>query len=176
MDLATAIAAARRRIAALEAGQLDDPRIHLRHAAEPQPPAETQRRVVAETWAALSVGLLIASLAIIIWFRILPPGVAVVAMFGSYLAIEAFFKRDVRILFLRLSLVVAFITVVILTVTFLREVLLHRAPRPRRAVDRRQPRRGPAPPPLIRGRRRQWQAAHAAPHRQAPTSGSRRSR
>ena len=124
VDLATAIAAGRRRIAALEAGELDDPRIHLQHAAEPQPPAETQRRVVAETWAALSVGLLIASLAIIIWFRILPPGVAVLAMFGSYLAIEAFFKRDVRILFLRLSLVVAFITVVILAVTFLREVLL----------------------------------------------------
>ncbi len=124
VDLATAIAAARRRIAALKAGQLDDPRIHLHHAAEPQPPAETERRVVAETWAALSVGLLIASLAIIVWFQILPPGLAVVAMFGSYLAIEAFFKRDVRILFLRLSLVVAFITVVILTVTFLREVLL----------------------------------------------------
>ena len=44
--------------------------------------------------------------------------------FVIFSSIEAFFKRDVRILFLRLSLVVAFITVVILTVTFLREVLL----------------------------------------------------
>ena len=44
--------------------------------------------------------------------------------FGSYLAIESFFRKDVRILILRLTLVLAIISVVILAVTFLREVLL----------------------------------------------------
>ena len=52
---------------------LDDPRLHLHHASEPEPPAVTRRRAFGEAWAALSVGLLIAALAVIVWFRILPP-------------------------------------------------------------------------------------------------------
>ena len=61
------------RLAALRAGQLDDPRLHLHHASEPEPPAVTRSRAFGEAWAALSVGLLIAALAVIVWFRILPP-------------------------------------------------------------------------------------------------------
>ncbi len=88
VQLTTAIEAGRRRAEDLRAGVLDDPRAHLRHAAEPEPPAETNRRALAETWAALSVGLLIIALAVILWFRILPPVVVVVVLFGSYLAID----------------------------------------------------------------------------------------
>jgi len=122
--LTAVIEATKDRLAALRAGHLDDPRVHLRHAAEPEPPVETQRRRLAEAWAALSVGLLIAALAIIIWFRILPPVLAIIVLLGSYLAIEAFFRKDVRILILRVSMALAIVSVAILVVTYLREVLL----------------------------------------------------
>ena len=124
VQLDAAIAAGEGRLADLRAGHLDDPRVHLHHASEPEPPVEARRRRLAEAWAALSVGLLIAALAIVLWFRILSPPLAIVVLFGSYLAIESFFRKDVRILILRLTLVLAIISVVILAVTFLREVLL----------------------------------------------------
>jgi hypothetical protein len=124
VELATAIEAGERRVAELRAGLVDDPRAHLHHAAVPEPPDITKRRRLAETWAALSVGLLVASLAVVLWFRILSPVVAIVVLFGIYLAIESFFRKDVRNLILRLSLVLAGITMLILAVTFLRELLL----------------------------------------------------
>jgi hypothetical protein len=124
VQMGTAIDAARRRVADLEAGHLDDPRGHLRHASEPEPPVDTQRRALAEAWAALSVGLLVAGLAVIIWLRILPPVVALIVLFGSYLAIESFFRRDVKVLVLRLTLILAFVSVGVLVITFLREVVL----------------------------------------------------
>ena len=74
VELETAIAAGRRRLGDLHAGLVDDPRAHLRHAAVPEPPIVAHRRALAETWAALSVGLLVFALAFIIWFRILLAG------------------------------------------------------------------------------------------------------
>ncbi len=124
VELETAIGAGERRLTELRAGLVDDPRAHLHHAAVPEPPDVTKRRRAAETWAALSVGLLVASLAVIIWFRILSPVVAIVVLFGIYLAIESFFRKDVAVLILRLSLLLAGITMLILAVTFLRELLL----------------------------------------------------
>ena len=124
VQLGTAIAAGGRRLASLRAGHLDDPRSHLRHASEPEAPVDTRRRRLAEAWAALSVGILITALAVIVWFRILPPVLAIVVLLGTYLAIEAFFRRDVRVLVLRISMALALISAVILAVTFLRELLL----------------------------------------------------
>ena len=124
VQLDATIEAGKRRLADLRAGHLDDPRAHLRHAAVPEPPVVARRRQLAETWAALSVGILIAALAVTLWFQILPPGMAVLVLLGSYLVIESFFNRDVRILVLRISMVLAFISVAILLLTYLREVLL----------------------------------------------------
>jgi len=124
VELGAVIEATAARAARLRAGQLDDPRAHLKHAAEPESPADTRRRGFAEAWAALSVGILVVSLAVILWFRILTPPVAVVVLLGSYVAIEAFFRRDMRTLLLRISMVLAILSLAILGVTYLREVLL----------------------------------------------------
>jgi hypothetical protein len=124
VETAGAIAAARRRVAELEAGRMEDPRAHLRHAAQPEPPAVAARRAYGETWAALSVGLLIAALAVIVYFRILPPALAVVVLFGAYLALEAFFSRRFLGLILRISVFFAIVTAIILAVTFARELVL----------------------------------------------------
>jgi hypothetical protein len=85
---------------------------------------EVHRRRLAEAWAALSVGLLVIALAVIVWFRVMSPVLAIVVLFGAYLGIEAFFRRDIRTLVLRFSMALALITFVILGVTFLRELLL----------------------------------------------------
>jgi hypothetical protein len=124
VQLTTAIDAGRRRAADLRAGVRDDPRAHLRHAAEPEAPVETNRRALAEIWAAVSVGLLVVALAVILWFRILPPVLVIVVLFGAYLAIESFFRRDVQILLLRISIALAIVSAAILAFQFLREVLL----------------------------------------------------
>jgi hypothetical protein len=124
VELATAIDASRDRLAALRAGHLDDPRIHLRHASEPEPPAATRSRAFGEAWAALSVGLLIAVLAVIVWFRILPPPLAIVVLLGSYLAIESFFDRNIMELVLRITVVLAILSALVLAVAYLRELFL----------------------------------------------------
>jgi hypothetical protein len=90
----------------------------------PEPPSVAKRRAFGEAWAALSVGLLIAALAVIVWFRILPPPLALVALFASYLAIESFFDRNIVELVLRITVVLALISTLILAVTYLRELLL----------------------------------------------------
>jgi hypothetical protein len=124
VELGTAIAAAHRRLDDLRAGRLDDPRMHLHHASEPEPPAVTSRRAFGEAWAALSVGLLIAALALVVWFRILPAPLAIVVLFGAYLAIESFFDRNVVELVLRITVLLALISSLILAVAYLRELLL----------------------------------------------------
>jgi hypothetical protein len=124
VELTGAIAAAERRVSELAAGRVEDPRAHLHHASEPEPPHEAARRAHGETWAALSVGLLVAALAVIVWFRILPAPQAVVVLLGSYLAIEAFFSRAVQGLVLRISVALAVVTAIILTGQFLREIVL----------------------------------------------------
>jgi hypothetical protein len=124
VELRTAISAGRERLAHLAAGRLDDPRIHLHHASEPEPPAVASRRAFGEAWAALSVGLLIAALAVIVWFRILPAPTAIVVLLGSYLAIESFFDRNIGELVLKVTVVLAIISTLILAVTYVRELFL----------------------------------------------------
>ncbi len=124
VELGTAIVAGQDRLAALRAGHLDDPRLHLHHASEPEPPSVAHRRAFGEAWAALSVGLLIVVLAVVVWFRILPVPVAMVALFGSYLAIESFFDRNSTELVLRITVVLAIVSALILAVAYLRELFL----------------------------------------------------
>ena len=124
VELDTAIAAGRERVTALRAGYLDDPRQHLHHASEPEPPSVTRQRAFGEAWAAVSVGLLIVVLAIVVWFRILPPGLAIVVLFASYLAIESFFDRNILELVLKITVILAMVSALILAVAYLREVFL----------------------------------------------------
>ena len=124
VELTRVIAESRNRLEAIRSGVADDPRAHLHHAAEPEQPSESRRRAYGEAWAALSVGLLIVLLAVVIWLRILPPIVAIPVVFGGYLAIEAFFDRSVGTLLLRIAMFLAIVSALILAVTFIRELVL----------------------------------------------------
>jgi hypothetical protein len=124
VELTRVLAAGESRLGALRAGDRDDPRAHLRHAAEPEPPSQVRRRAFGEAWAALSVGTLIVLLAIVVWLRILPAVVALPVLLAGYLAVEAFFDHSVGVLLLRIAMVLAIVAAIILAVTFVRELVL----------------------------------------------------
>ena len=124
VQLTRVIEESRARLQALRAGDTGDPRAHLRHAAVPEPQSDVRRRAYGEAWAALSVGLLILLLVVVIWFRIMPPLVAIPVVLGGYLAIEAFFDRSIGTLLLRIAVVLAIVSAIILAVTFIRELVL----------------------------------------------------
>ncbi|HEY3071247.1 MAG TPA: hypothetical protein VGJ46_00385 [Candidatus Limnocylindrales bacterium] len=124
VELGRVLSAGRARLAALTGGIREDPRAHLHHAAEPERPSRVRRRAFGEAWAALSVGLLIALLAVVVWLRILPAIVALPVLLGGYLAVEAFFERSVGILLLRIAMFLAIVSAFVLAATFIRELVL----------------------------------------------------
>ena len=123
-ELRAAAEASRGYLARYDAGYRGDPRAHLHHAAHPEPPDKTRRRVFAETWAALSVGILVLALAVILWFRILPPLPTVALLVIGYLAIESFAQRRVELLLLRVTVILAAISAILLASYYLRELVL----------------------------------------------------
>ena len=111
-------------LARYDEGYRGDPRTHLTHAVHPEPPSQTKRRVFAETWAALSVGVLVTLLAVILWFQILPVGPTLALLVIGYLSIESFAQRRVEALLLRITVILAGISLVLLGWTYLRELAL----------------------------------------------------
>jgi hypothetical protein len=111
-------------LARYDEGYRGDPRAHLAHAAHPEPPTVTRRRVFAETWAALSVGVLVLALALILWFHILPVGPTIALLVIGYLAIESFAQRGMETLLLRITVLLAAVSAVLLGWTYLRELVL----------------------------------------------------
>jgi hypothetical protein len=59
VELCETLAACRRLLVSLEAGDAGDPQAHLRHKRMPQSSAEIRRSRVAEVWAGLSISLLL---------------------------------------------------------------------------------------------------------------------
>ncbi len=123
-ELRAAIDATERQRDRLTSDDPGDPRAHLAHAASPEPPDLTRRRMFAETWAALSVGALVLTLAVILWFHVLTGPQAIIVVGLGYLAIESFARRGVETLLLRLVVILAIIAAAVLAYLYLREVLL----------------------------------------------------
>ena len=123
-ELKAAIAAQHGFLVRYDAGYRGDPRSHLSHAAVPERPDTTNRRVFAETWAALSVGVLVLALAVILWFRLLPIAPTLLLLVIGYLAIESFAQRRVETLLLRITVILAAISAILLGFHYLRELLL----------------------------------------------------
>ena len=123
-ELRAATLSGRDFLARYDAGYRGDPRAHLSHAAHPEPPSQARQRVFAETWAALSVGVLVLALAGILWFNLLPMGPTVALLVIGYLAIESFAQRRVETLLLRLTVILAMISAVLLGTYYARELVL----------------------------------------------------
>lgn len=123
-ELRAAVVASETYLARSDAGWQGDPRGHLSHAAAPEPPDQTRRRIFAETWAALSVGVLVIALATILWFHLLPVGPTVALLVVGYLAIESFAQRRVERLLLAVTVGLAFVSAVLLASFYARELVL----------------------------------------------------
>jgi hypothetical protein len=123
-ELNAGITAARSWLERYDAGWRGDPRGHLSHAATPEPPDTTRLRVFAETWAALSVGVLVLALAVILWFHLLPWGPTLALLILGYLAIESFAQRRFEVLLLRVTVLLAGISTILLASAWARELAL----------------------------------------------------
>jgi hypothetical protein len=106
--------ALRRELMRVEAGNLGDPRAHLRHPHRPVPPAEIRYGRFVEFWSALSVGVLLLTIVALTSLRLVPLWVAVAVAVAGYLVLESAFRRRLTLLTLRAALTLAIIGAVIL--------------------------------------------------------------
>jgi hypothetical protein len=122
--LAQAQRETREALAKVEAGDLGDPRAHLRHAHGPQPPSERAYGRVVEFWSAISAGVMVIVLVSTLYLGLLSPIAAVIVAIGGYVAIEAAVRRRLVELALRITLVLAVIGAIYLVVQYLPLVIV----------------------------------------------------
>ena len=112
------------RLERLRSGRRDDPRAHIRDAAEPMPPVQMRFGRVAEIWAAVSLSLLLIGLVALIEFA--PEDawagaiVLVIALVVGESILRATFVRTVN----RVAVILALVATVILLIHFWEEVLV----------------------------------------------------
>jgi hypothetical protein len=114
----------RRRLERLRAGRRDDPRAHIRHAAEPVPPAQMRFSRAAELWAAVSLSLLLVGVVALIQFAPEDAWAGVVVLLIALVVgesiLRATFVRTVN----RVAVILAIVATVILVVHFWKWVLI----------------------------------------------------
>jgi hypothetical protein len=112
------------RLERLRAGRRDDPRAHIRNAAEPMPPAQMRFSRAAEIWAAISLSLLLVGLVALIEFA--PEDawagaiVLLIALVVGESILRATFVRTVN----RVAVILALVATVILLIHFWKSVLV----------------------------------------------------
>lgn len=111
--------ATRSALAKAEAGDLGDPRAHLRHDHRPQPREEQRYGRLVEFWSAISAGVLVIVLLATVYTGILPIWASMLVAIGGYVAIEAAFRRRLVELGLRVTLFLAVIGALVLAWQFL---------------------------------------------------------
>jgi hypothetical protein len=116
--------AARTALARAEAGDMGDPRAHLRQDHRPQPPEAERYGRLVEFWSAISAGLLLIVLVGILYVGLLPIWAAVFLAISGYVAIEAAFRRRLVQLALRVTLFLAVISAILLAIEFLPLILV----------------------------------------------------
>jgi len=107
-----------RRRAAAVAGETGDPRAHLSHDHHPQTTGDQHYGRVVEFWSAVSVGLGMIALIVLLFVVHLPIWAGTVLAVGGYLVLEAAFRRRLIDLLLRITLVLALVGAVILAVSY----------------------------------------------------------
>jgi hypothetical protein len=122
--LGDSMEALQRELAGIRAGQLGDPTRHLRHPHRPVPPEETRYNVIVEVWSAISVGILLLLVAGLVFFRLVPWWGALTLGVIGYILIESALRRRLTTVLLRVALVLAVVTAVILVFDFSLELVL----------------------------------------------------
>jgi hypothetical protein len=108
----------------LDAGDIGDPRAHLRAPDLPVSPGDMRLGRLAALWSAVSIGVLLVGLAILATFfpRILIPGALL--LLGVYVLIDALFHRALESVVRAGAVVLALVTTAALIVQFFVPLLL----------------------------------------------------
>jgi hypothetical protein len=113
-----------RRLERLRAGRREDPRAHIRNAAEPVPPAQLRFGRAAEIWASVSFSLLLLGVVALILFAPEDAWAGVVVLLIALVVgesiLRATFVRTVN----RVAVILALVATVILVLHFWKEVLV----------------------------------------------------
>jgi hypothetical protein len=102
----------------LERGDLGSPTAHLHHAMHPMPPEATRYGRLVEFWSAISIGILLLAEVAMLVTGIVPWYTALFVGVGGYVLVEAAFRRRLTQLLLRLTLLLAVVSLAILAVTY----------------------------------------------------------
>jgi hypothetical protein len=118
-ELLDEIAASRRELVRVAAGDFGDPRAHIRHDHHPVPPETTRYGRFLELWSAVSISLLLVLIVGSVYTGLLGPLASVLVGVAVYAVIEAAFRRRLGVLLLRTTLVLAIVATIILVWTHL---------------------------------------------------------
>jgi hypothetical protein len=114
----------RNRLAGLARGERDDPRAHIRNAANPVPLERMRFNRVAEIWAAISMSLLIVGLVLLILFASGDVWTGIVVLVLAFVVLESILRgRFVRTVN-RVAVILALIAGVILLVHWWKPLLI----------------------------------------------------
>jgi hypothetical protein len=106
----------RERLTAIAEGVRDDPQAHIRHIVKPVDTAPVSRAL--ETWASLSVGILLFGLAALLWLSPQNFFMGLAALLVVFFLVEALLRRTFAASIGNLSVALALITLGVLAVTF----------------------------------------------------------
>lgn len=108
----------------LASGVRSDPRAHLRLPQVPSSPADLRLGRLAETWSALSIGLLLLGFGGITLFFASAWGTGLLALLGFYFFIEALFRRQVQTLIRYFAVGMALLSTLVLLYEFFWPVIV----------------------------------------------------
>lgn len=118
-----ALASCEEHAARQASGNPGNPRAHLQHPHLPTSPVDLRLSKLAQTWSAISIGvLLVAFVALAQFSNDIGPGLLV--LLGVYAFMEALFRRSIRLLVSAVVVALALFTMVLLFITFWRPVVL----------------------------------------------------
>jgi hypothetical protein len=123
-QLLDSIAASKRELARILAGDFGDPRAHIRHDHHPVPPEMTRYGRLVELWSAVSISLVLVLIVGSIYTGFFGPIVSIFAGIAVYAVMEAAFRRRLGALLLRTTLVLAIVAAIILVVNHLTLLLV----------------------------------------------------
>jgi hypothetical protein len=114
-----------RRLERMQAGWVDDPRTHIRHLAVPDDPAQVLRfDRAAETWAAISLSLLMFAIAALIFFapNYIWAGLGIILIL--FIVTESFLRGAFIQTVGRITLILAMFTLLILFIHFWKWIIV----------------------------------------------------
>lgn len=98
-------------------GEFGEPRAHLRHVAEPEPPSQRRYGRIVEAWSAVSASLLLVAVVALLYLAHLPIWTGIGITVAGFAVLEALFRRRLIELLLRITLALAIVGAVVLIVT-----------------------------------------------------------